>query len=215
MLPDFLYWCPLVTRTANPEGKGEVGMLDLLINSLRMRPDRIVLGEVRRQREAEVLFEAMHTGHSVYATVHADTSSETISRLTNPPINVPPNLLKAVNLNVVMFRDRKKGIRRVYQLSEFIGGKEGVTPNILYRWAADKDAIVKHSESLSLVEELSRHTAMSRQEIEEDLEEKKRILKWMLENSVRDLAKVGKVINIYYTNREFLKEVMKNKELIK
>ena len=117
MLPEFLYWCPLVTRTPNPEGKGEVSMLDLLINSLRMRPDRIILGEMRRQREAEVLFEAMHTGHSVYATVHADTAAETISRLTNPPLSIPPNLLKAVNLNVVMFRNRRKGVRRVYQVA--------------------------------------------------------------------------------------------------
>ena len=92
LLPKFLYWAPLVTRLPNPEGKGEVSMLDLLINSLRMRPDRIILGEIRRQRDAEVLFEAMHTGHSVYATLHADSVAETISRLINPPINVPSNL---------------------------------------------------------------------------------------------------------------------------
>ena len=61
-------------------------MLDLLVNSLRMRPDRIVLGEMRRKEQAEVLFEAMHTGHSVYSTVHANSISETIQRLTNPPI---------------------------------------------------------------------------------------------------------------------------------
>src|SRR3989338_10493843 len=54
MLPDFLYWTPLVTRTPNAESKGEVAMLDLLINSLRMRPDRIVLGEMRRKEEAMV-----------------------------------------------------------------------------------------------------------------------------------------------------------------
>jgi len=97
-LPKFLYWCPLVTRQPNPEGKGEVSMLDLLVNSLRMRPDRIILGEIRKRAEAEVLFEAMHTGHSVYATVHADSTNQTIQRLVNPPIEIPSNMLEAVIL---------------------------------------------------------------------------------------------------------------------
>jgi len=85
MLPDFLYWTPLVIRTPNPEGKGEVSMLDLLINSLRMRPDRIILGEMRKQQEAMVLFEAMHTGHSVYATVHADTAADSLKISKSSP----------------------------------------------------------------------------------------------------------------------------------
>ena len=106
MLPDFLYWTPLVTRTPNPEGKGAVTMLDLLVNSLRMRPDRIIVGEIRRQKEAEVLFEAIHTGHSVYATVHANDAKETINRLTNPPINVPRIMLPAISLIIVQFRNR-------------------------------------------------------------------------------------------------------------
>ncbi|MFB6356099.1 MAG: CpaF family protein, partial [bacterium] len=77
------------TRDPNIEGKGEVTARDLLRNSLRMRPDRIIVGEIRRERQAEVLFEAMHTGHSVYSTLHADTAEQTIRRLINPPINVP------------------------------------------------------------------------------------------------------------------------------
>jgi len=209
MLPDYLYWCPLVTRTPNPEGKGEVSMLDLLINSLRMRPDRIVLGEMRRQSEAEVLFEAMHTGHSVYATVHADTASETISRLTNPPLNVPDNLLKAVNLNVVMFRDRRKGIRRIYQVAEFVVEKEKVVPNILYRWTLEKDEIIKHNESMVFIEELSRHTAMSQEEINKSLEERKKILGWMIKKNIRDFEQIGKIMNVYYTNPRLLSEMMK------
>ena len=213
MLPDFLYWSPLVTRTPNPEGKGEINMLDLLINSLRMRPDRIVLGEMRRQREAEVLFEAMHTGHSVYATVHADTAAETISRLTNLPLNVPPNLLKAVHLNVVMFRDRRKGIRRVYQVSEFIAGEDRVSPNILYRWLVETDEQVRHSNSLVFLEELSRHTAMSQREINNDLDEKKNILKWLIKNRLRSFRQIGKVMNLYYTNKNLLSEIIRKNNL--
>ena len=110
-------------------------MLHLLINSLRMRPDRIILGEMRKKDQAEVLFEAMHTGHSVYAKVHAESVSETIERLVNPPIEVPQNLLLGVNLNVVMFRDRRRGLRRVFQVGEFLPTvEEGVArirPNIL------------------------------------------------------------------------------------
>jgi flagellar protein FlaI len=215
MLPDFLYWCPLVTRTANPEGKGQVTMLDLLINSLRMRPDRIVLGEMRRQKEAEVLFEAMHTGHSVYATVHADTASETISRLTNPPLNVPANLLKAVNLNVVMFRDRRRGIRRVYQVAEFMAGKEDADANVLYRWMPEKDKIVKHNDSLVFMEDLARHTAMSHKEVKKDLKNRKKILKWLIKNKLRKLTEIGKVMNLYYTNKKLLKEIIKKNQIEK
>ncbi len=212
MLPEFLYWCPLVTRSPNPEGKGEVSMLDLLVNSLRMRPDRIVLGEIRRQREAEVLFEAMHTGHSVYATVHADTANETIRRLINPPINVPPTMLNNVNLNVVMFRDRKRGIRRVYQLAEFIPGKEVITANILRRWVPEKDDIIVHNESMIFFDEISRHTGMSQAEINKDLKEKKEILEWMIRNKIRDLNSIGKVMNLYYTDSEQLREIIRKNQ---
>ncbi|MEM4625528.1 MAG: ATPase, T2SS/T4P/T4SS family [Candidatus Pacearchaeota archaeon] len=209
MLPEFLYWCPLATRTANPEGKGEVSMLDLLINSLRMRPDRIILGEMRRQREAEVLFEAMHTGHSVYATLHADTAAETISRLTNPPLNVPLNMLKVVNLNVVMFRDRKRGVRRVFQVAEFIVGKDKVTPNVLFRYSPEIDEVIKHNESMLLFEELERHTAMSKLEIERDIENKKMILKWLMDKNIRDFENLGRIMNLYYTNYEELLKMIK------
>lgn len=204
MLPEFLYWTPLVTRTPNPEGKGEVNMLDLLINSLRMRPDRIILGEMRKAEEAMVLFEAMHTGHSVYATVHAETASETISRLVNPPLNVPPNLLKSVHLNVVMFRDRKKGIRRVSQIAEFEAEKTGAKANILYRWVPEQDKIVKHSESSRFFEEISRNTGMSDSEIDAELAEKAKILNFLIKTQMRSLEDFGKVLNLYYRNKELL-----------
>lgn len=204
MLPDFLYWTPLVTRSPNPEGKGEVTMLNLLVNSLRMRPDRIILGEMRKKEEAMVLFEAMHTGHSVYATVHADSAHETIARLTNPPLDVPKNLLKAINLNVVMFRDRRKGIRRILQIAEIEADGDEAKANIIYRWSPEEDKLLKHSESSRFFEEISRNTGMTQKEISSYLEEKKKIITWLIKKQIRDLNSFGKVLNLYYKNKELL-----------
>jgi len=213
MLPEFLYWTPLTTRTPNPEGKGEVSMLDLLINSLRMRPDRIILGEMRKHEEAMVLFEAMHTGHSVYATLHADSPAETISRLVNPPLNVPANLLKAVNLNVVMFRDRRKGVRRISHLAEIDAGDEKAQANILYRWSVEENKIVKHNESSKFFEDISRNTGMSDPEIQKDLIKKKNILLWMIKHKIREMENFGKVMNLYYKEREKLATIMRTNDV--
>ena len=211
-LPKFLYWCPLTIRQPNPEGKGAVEMLDLLINSLRMRPDRIILGEMRRRDQAEVLFEAMHTGHSVYATVHADSIAETIQRLVNPPIEVPKNLLAGVNLSVVMFRDRRKGIRRVFQVGEFIPSEEEglptVRPNILYRWKPMTDEIVEHSTSIRLFEELSRHTGMTLTQIDQDIATKTKILEWMVKNNIRYVDDVGEIMRKYYLDPDSVIEMI-------
>src|SRR3989344_2527469 len=177
-------------------------MLDLLINALRMRPDRIILGEIRKSRDAEVLFEAMHTGHSVYATLHADSIGETISRLVNPPISVPANLLSSVHLNLVMFRDRRKGIRRAYQIGEFITSEEegriSCKPNILYRWKPSNDTMVTHADSLRLFEQLSRHTGMSMQEINKDLAMKKKILDWIVNFGLRSINNIGRLMNAFF-----------------
>jgi len=205
-LPKFLYWCPLTVRQPNPEGKGEVSMLDLLINSLRMRPDRIILGEMRKKDQAEVLFEAMHTGHSVYATVHADSVGETIERLVNPPIEVPKNLLTAVNLNIVMFRDRRKGFRRVFQVGEFVPAMDefgaSVKPNIIYRWKPSTDEIVEHAAPIRLHAELSRVTGMSMNDITKDLLGKEKIIEWMIKKNLNKVDNVGAVMREYYTDQQ-------------
>ncbi|NPE26915.1 CpaF family protein [Methanococcoides sp. SA1] len=211
MLPDFLYWTPLVTRSPNPEGKGEISMLDLLVNSLRMRPDRIVLGEMRRKEEAMVLFEAMHTGHSVYATMHANSAAETVSRLINPPLSVPANLLGAVNLNVVMFRDRRKGIRRVFQVGEFNVKGDRTDASVLYRWVPEGDKIIRHAKSSKFFEDISRNTGMTQGEVEKSLKEKKDILLWLMKNNIRSLDEFGRVMHYYYSDKEkLLKEIGKN-----
>jgi len=207
-LPNFLHWVPMVVREPNPEGKGEVTMLDLMVNALRQRPDRIIVGEIRRQEEAEVMFEAMHTGHSVYATLHADNTEQTISRLTNPPINVPREMLDALAGIVVTFRHRRFNIRRVLEFSEM----KKSTPSILYRWDVKSDKIKALAKMDKLAELLSLYAGMDEREIEEDIEEKVGVLDWMVKKEYYGVDEVGEIVSNYYLNPDEVLEKVRNKE---
>lgn len=197
-LPDNLHWVPLETRLPNPEGKGEITMLDLVVNSLRMRPDRIIVGEIRRKREAEVLFEAMHTGHSVYATIHANDARETIVRLTNPPIDIPKMMLPAVSLILIQSRNRRTGTRKTFQIAEVT---ENGDSRVLYQNDPKSNDFRKLREWTRLMDTLVLYTGWSPQEIMHDLEEKKSLLKQLVKNKVTDINKLGMFFAKYYTGR--------------
>jgi flagellar protein FlaI len=203
-LPKYLKWnwVPLTTRDANPEGKGEISMLDLIVTSLRMRPDRIIIGEIRRRREAEVLFEAMHTGHSVYSTIHADTAENLERRLLEPPIEIPSSEVEALHLMVIVYRDRKKGERRVFEIAEVLPGAAGkeFELNYLYRWNTRTRQFMKVNESRRIIDELGLHTGMTKDDILKDIAEKEEILQWMLDKNIQSLDGVGEVMDEYYKN---------------
>jgi len=200
-LPSFLHWVPMNTRLPNAEGRGEISMGDLLVNSLRMRPDRILVGEVRRQREAETLFEAIHTGHSVYATFHANNATEAIDRLTNAPINVPKIMLPAISLIIVQFRNRRTGTRRTFQIAEITADCK---PNILMQYDQKKDKLVNVNKSKALFANLKLYTGMSEGDIKKDLAEKAAVLKYLDTLDITSVDGVGRIIAEYYTDRQNL-----------
>ena len=122
----------LETRPANIEGKGEIPMRALVKNSLRMRPDRIVLGEVRGGEVIDML-QAMNTGHAgSLTTVHANTPRDAISRLESlvgmGGVNVPTKILRqqissAINV-IVQIGRLSDGSRKILSIQE-ITGMEG------------------------------------------------------------------------------------------
>ncbi|VVB65725.1 Type II/IV secretion system protein [Candidatus Gugararchaeum adminiculabundum] len=211
-MPDFLHWTPLLTRPPNPEGKGEITMLDLVVNSLRMRPDRIVVGEIRRAMEAEVLFEAMHTGHAVYATVHADSAEQVRRRLINPPIELPESVLGALHLIVVQYRDRRSGRRRTFEVAEVIPNEDGtVKVNVIYRWNPATDVLEKISEPVRLLTQLKMYAGMDEKMMQADLKEKQMILQYMLDRKITETDDIGRIVANYYRNREKVLEIVKRK----
>lgn len=201
MLPTYQWnWIPMVTRPANPEGLGEVTMLDLVVNALRMRPDRLVMGEIRRKREAEVLFEAMHTGHSVYSTMHADTGSQVVKRLIEPPIEVPVSEIEDVHLLVVQYRDRRKNLRRTLEISEIVPSIGNPELNRIFNWKSRTDTFQRVKPAHRYIEEMNLHTGMTEKEIDEDQRDKMAVLQWLVDNGMEDIDAVGRIMKFYYAD---------------
>ncbi len=119
----------LETRPPNIEGKGEISMRELVKNALRMRPDRIILGECRGG-EAMDMLQAMNTGHEgSMSTIHANRPREALTRLENmigmAAVNLPSRAVRqqiasAVNM-IVQVQRMRDGIRRVTHVVEIVG----------------------------------------------------------------------------------------------
>jgi pilus assembly protein CpaF len=124
----------LETRPPNVEGQGAIRQRQLLINSLRMRPDRIILGEVRGE-EAFDMLQAMNTGHEgSMATIHANTARDAMTRLESMVamcnLNLPEKTVRqqiASALSIVVQVSRMSdGSRKVVGISEITGMEENV-----------------------------------------------------------------------------------------
>ncbi len=201
-LPRFLHWVPFSSREANPEGKGAVTMLDLLVNALRMRPDRIVIGEIRRKEEAEVMFEAIRTGHSAYATFHGDRAEEVVKRLTNPPMELPPSILSALHMIVVQFRHRRLGVRKTLEMVEIMPGDKELGLNVIYRWNAGNDTFKRLNKCWRIYREINLYTGLTEREIDEDIRKKVMILEWLKKHGIKTVNTIGKITAEYYRNEE-------------
>lgn len=114
------------TRPPNVENRGELTMNDLVKNSLRQRPDRIIVGEVRGS-EAITLFTALNTGHSGFGTLHSNDARETITRLTNAPMSVPNIMISAIDFIIMqnrIYRSDGVSFRRISEVAEVSGIEE-------------------------------------------------------------------------------------------
>jgi pilus assembly protein CpaF len=126
-------WVSLETRPPNIEGKGEVVQRDLVKNALRMRPDRIIVGECRGG-EAFDMLQAMNTGHDgSLTTVHANSPRDALSRIENMvlmAVDLPVTAIReqiASGINMLVHLSRlQDGSRRITHVTEIVGMQGGV-----------------------------------------------------------------------------------------
>ena len=204
------HWVPEVARSAIAVGH-EVDMFELLRESLRQRPDYIIVGEVRG-KEAYVLFQQMVVGHAGMSTIHADSFQKLIDRLTAPPIDLPANLLQ--NLDFVIFvrrvkRDNryKRRIDSVVEINGYDRDKDSPIVNEIFRWNPANDSFVSENKSIVLGK-IAEKSNMTEEDIREEIHRRAKILEWMTKRGIKDYKKVSSIINLYYLSPEFLMKKM-------
>jgi len=189
------HWIRLESRPPGIEGTGELKMDILTKNSLRMRPDRIIVGEIRHE-EAFTLFTAMNTGHDgTLGTVHANSPDETLIRLTSPPMNVPSIMMSGLDMIIVEHRyyDRKKGtMRRVSEIAEVYGALEGhpKTQTIFQRDPA-RDTLEKTLVDSKYLKTLQNFTGTTKEKITAEMNSRKEFLESLIKQNIRTLGEVS------------------------
>jgi len=176
----------------------------LLKESLRQRPEYIIVGEVRGE-EAYILFQQMATGHTGLSTIHADSLEMLMDRLTTEPINLSPSLIETLDLIMVIARIRRGGsyIRRIMGLYEIRGydKRKGIDANQVFGWDPDDDTYVVKNNSM-ILKDIADQAGKDYSEIRRELKNRQHVLNWMQEEQIKDYRRVGDIISRYYSDPE-------------
>jgi flagellar protein FlaI len=199
-------WIPSVTRDSfDTSGRGEINMYELLRAAMRQRPEYILVGEVRG-KECQTLFQAMSTGHTTYSTTHADSVASVVHRIENPPMDVPRNMLSALDFICVQVQGRVGGkrIRRNKQIVEILDidprTNELIT-NEVFKWRSATDEITYSGKSY-LLEEIMEAKGWSENRMREELKRRQEVLEWMRIKKIRHYKDVAKILISYHRDPE-------------
>jgi flagellar protein FlaI len=203
-------WIPSVTRDSfDTAGRGEINMYELLRAAMRQRPEYIIVGEVRG-KECQTLFQAMSTGHVTYSTIHADSVSSVVHRIENPPMDVPRNMLSALDFVCVQVQARVGGkrIRRNKQIVEILDidprTNELIT-NEVFKWRSATDEI-NYSGKSYILEEIMEARGWSENRMREELKRRQEVLEWMRIKKIRHYKEVAKILISYFREPELVVE---------
>jgi archaeal flagellar protein FlaI len=183
----------------------------LLRESLRQRPDYLIVGEVRG-KEAYVLFQQIATGHSSLSTIHADSMERLVDRLTTPPISLPANLIEALDIVIFVIRIKygSSYVRRIQSIYEVYGfDKKNDTPlvNQVFKWNPTNDTYEAVNPSM-VMKRISQQYGIKDSILQLEISRRMKVLDWMWKRKITDYRDVAKIAKLYYTRAEELLESM-------
>ncbi|MFB6204622.1 MAG: type II/IV secretion system ATPase subunit [Candidatus Nanohaloarchaea archaeon] len=205
------HWVPEVARSgfgSSAEEGGEVSMDNLLKESLRQRPEYIIVGEVRGE-EAYILFQQMATGHTGLSTIHADSLDMLMDRLTTEPINLSPSLIETLDAVMLISRIRREGtyVRRINGIYEIRGYDErtGIDANKVFSWNPQSDEYIVENNSL-ILKDIADQSGMDYEQLKNEVRNRQHVLNYMQDQQIKHYRDVGKWIARYYSNPQDVME---------
>lgn len=198
-------WIASVTREALSEGGNAISMFDLLRSAMRQRPEFILVGEVRGV-EAQTLFQAMNTGHTTFSTMHAGSVDAAIHRLESEPLNVPRNMVQALNIisvQALVYHGTER-VRRVQEIVEIAGidpstGNLRVNNVFVYDPVRDRISFTGRSQ---IYTDIAEKRGWTREQLDTEILLRKSVLEELVRQEIRDYITVASIFHAYHIEPE-------------
>jgi len=203
-------WAPLISRLSyglSENNVGEVTLFNLVKAAMRMRPDIMVVGEVRGE-EAYALFQAISTGHGGLATLHAEDAGSAIQRLTSKPMDVAPSYLSFLDLTFSVRRvaipdptnpGNPRIVRRVISVDEIIDATKWVQSFV---WDPSKDKFYQYLDKSVKLRKLAKDYGKSMSDIMKEIANRIQVLQWLRSRNIRNYIEISTVFSQYHSDPE-------------
>lgn len=202
------HWVPSVTRDSfGGESVDDIKMYDLLEAALRQRPEYLLVGEIRGE-EAKALFQAMSTGHTTYSTMHADSVQSAVYRLKNPPINVPDEMIQALDIfciqNQITIKtdDAIERARRNEKIGEVEKTENGFRVTDAFYRDPEEDEFISDIDDSEVLSDVKASQGWRTERLHQELRERKRVLEYMVDEGYDDVESVTRIVQAYIVNSE-------------
>jgi len=203
-------WVALVSRLSyglSENNIGEVSLFNLVKTAMRMRPDIMIVGEVRGE-EAYALFQAISTGHGGLATLHAEDAASAIQRLTSKPMDVAPAYISFLDLIFSVRRvaipnagspGSPKIVRRVISVEEVENANKYVRS---FSWDPSKDRFHEFLENSVKLRKLAKDYGKSMKQIITEIQNRILVLQWLRSRNIRNFIEISTVFSQYHNDPE-------------
>jgi len=203
-------WVSTIARPGfGIERTGEISLYDLIKSAVRHRPDLILVGEIRGE-ESYVLFQSLATGHGGLCTMHADSVEIALTRLTQPPMDIPPSILPLMNCFIVVKHvrapifiegDKRISSRKFVDIAEV---RQSGESQEVSSWNPKSDTFTEDFDGSYLLKQLALNLDLSVDYLLKEMERRRDVLLWMVNMNIRDYKSVNEVLNRYYNSPEVM-----------